>query len=66
MIANTDEMENLEYSVIGLLILNLVLTIYKIYAQRLQTLQLLAAQSTMQNNSPMALKRHSQYSIAQS
>ena len=66
MIANTDEMENLEYSVIGLLILNLVLTIYKIFAQRLQTFQILAAQSTMQNNSPMALKRHSQYSIAQS
>ena len=64
VIENTDQVENLQYGAIALVILDVILNIYKIYAQRLQTLQIITAQVTKQNNnSPNAQRRNSQYAL---
>ena len=66
MIENTDEVEMLQYVSVSLVLLDLVLNIYKIWAARLQTMQILAHTAAVQPNTPIAQRRNSQYSIAMS
>ena len=66
MIENTDEVEMLQYVSVSLVLLDLVLNIYKIWAARLQTMQILASNAAAQPNTPIAQRRNSQYSIAMS
>ena len=66
MMENTDEVEMLQYVSVSLVLLDLVLNIYKIWAARLQTMQILASNAAAQPNTPIAQRRNSQYSIAMS
>ena len=66
MMENTDEVEMLQYVSVSLVLLDLVLNIYKIWAARLQTIQILASNAAAQPNTPIAQRRNSQYSIAMS
>ena len=66
MMENTDEVEMLQYVSVCLVLLDLVLNIYKIWAARLQTMQILASTAAVQPNTPIAQRRNSQYSIAMS
>ena len=66
MLENTDEVELLQCVAVALVLLDLVLNIYKIWAVRLQTLQIIAANAAAQPNTPIAQRRNSQYSIAMS
>ena len=66
MMENTDEVEMLQYVSVSLVLLDIVLNIYKIWAARLQTTQILATTAAVQPNTPIAQRRNSQYSIAMS
>ena len=66
MMENTDEVEMLQYVSVSLVLLDLVLNIYIIWAARLQTMQILASNAAAQPNTPIAQRRNSQYSIAMS
>ena len=66
MMENTDEVEMLQYVSLSLVLLDLVLNIYKLWAARLQTMQILASTAAVQPNTPIAQRRNSQYSIAMS
>ena len=48
MMENTDEVEMLQYVSVSLVLLDLVLNIYKIWAARLQTMQILASNAAAQ------------------
>ena len=66
MLNNTDDIEYLEYGAIGLIILDIILNIYKLYIQRINTLQIIAnanANANLNNNTPIAQRRNSQYAI---
>ena len=66
MMENTDEVEMLQYVSVSLVLLDLVLNVYKIWAARLQTMQIFASNAAAQPNTPIAQHRNSQYSIAMS
>ena len=64
MLDNTDEMEVLQYASVALVLLDIIINLYRLWASRLQTLQIIAAQAAAQPNTPIAQRRNSQYSIA--
>ena len=66
MLNNTDDIEYLEYGALGLIILDIILNIYKLYIQRINTLQIIAnanANANLNDNTPTAQRRNSQYAI---
>ena len=66
LLENTDQVEHLQFVAVALILLDVVLTVYKTWAARLQTIQIIAAQAAAQPNTPIAQRRNSQYSIAMS
>ena len=66
LLENTDQVEILQIASVALVILDIFINIYKLWAARLQTIQIIAAQAAAQTNTPIAQRRNSQYSIAMS
>ena len=62
ILQNTDDVEYLQFGTIALVLLDIILTIFKIFQQKLQTTQILANQGNAPNT-PTPLRRNSQYAI---
>ena len=63
VLQNTDDVEYLQFGTIALVLLDIILTIFKMFQQKLQTTQILANQGNVPNNTPTPQRRNSQYAI---